>query len=124
MIPFTTAERKVLGVAAPSQQQAAINWIYPDAPNPYGLQRRLVGFVNQIFVQALSPSDVQPAIRQATEILARRHRIKQGADNDFSVRNLSEMAQAQQQGTAILTTLLRAPTPIVSPALQPRASPH
>ena len=29
MIPFTTAERKVLGVAAPSQQQTAINWIYP-----------------------------------------------------------------------------------------------
>ncbi len=37
MIPFTTAERKVLGVAAPSQQQTQLNWIYPTPPNPYGL---------------------------------------------------------------------------------------
>jgi macrolide transport system ATP-binding/permease protein len=35
MIPFTTAERKVLGVAAPSQQQVPINWAYPPPPNPY-----------------------------------------------------------------------------------------
>ena len=108
MIPFTTAERKVLGVAAPSQQQAAINWIYPDAPNPYGLQRRLVGFVNQIFVQALSQSDVQPAIQQATEILARRHRIKPGADNDFSVRNLSQIAETAETSSRIMALLLAA----------------
>jgi macrolide transport system ATP-binding/permease protein len=108
MIPFTTAERKVLGVAAPSQQQTAINWIYPDAPNPYGLQRRLVGFVNQIFVQALSQSDVQPAIRQATEILARRHRIKPGADNDFSVRNLSQIAETAESSSRIMALLLAA----------------
>jgi macrolide transport system ATP-binding/permease protein len=108
MIPFTTAERKVLGVAAPSQQQAAINWIYPDAPNPYGLQRRLVGFVNQIFVQAVSQADVQPAIRQATEILARRHRIKPGADNDFSVRNLSQIAETAESSSRIMALLLAA----------------
>jgi macrolide transport system ATP-binding/permease protein len=108
MIPFTTAERKVLGVAAPSQQQAAINWIYPDAPNPYGLQRRLVGFVNQIFVQAVSAADVQPAIRQATEILARRHRIKPGADNDFSVRNLSQIAETAESSSRIMALLLAA----------------
>ena len=55
MIPFTTAERKVLGVAAPSQQQTPLNWIYPPPPNPYGLQPRLTGFVNQIYVQAVEP---------------------------------------------------------------------
>ncbi len=55
MIPFTTAERKVLGVAAPSQQQAPMNWVYPPPPNPYGLQPRLTGFVNQIYVQAVEP---------------------------------------------------------------------
>ena len=55
MIPFTTAERKVLGVAAPSQQQTPLNWVYPPPPNPYNLQPRLTGFVNQIYVQATSP---------------------------------------------------------------------
>jgi hypothetical protein len=33
-IPFTTTERKVLGVAAPSQQQTPINWAYLPPPNP------------------------------------------------------------------------------------------
>ena len=41
MIPFTTAERKVLGVAAPSQAQTQLNWIYPSPPNPYGLTPHL-----------------------------------------------------------------------------------
>ena len=69
MISFGTAERKVLGVAAPSQQQTALNWVYPAPPNPYGLQPRLVGFVNQIFVQAASQTQVQPAIHQVTDTL-------------------------------------------------------
>jgi macrolide transport system ATP-binding/permease protein len=108
MIPFTTAERKVLGVAAPSQQQTPIGWIYPEAPNPYSLQRRLVGFVNQIFVQAMSQTDVQPAIRQATEILARRHRIRPGFENDFSVRNLSQIAETAESSSRIMALLLAA----------------
>jgi macrolide transport system ATP-binding/permease protein len=58
MIPFSTAERKVLGVAAPSQQQVPINWVYPPAPNPYGLQARLTGYVHQIYVEATSSSEV------------------------------------------------------------------
>src|ERR1019366_1977543 len=41
MIPFSTAERKVLGVAAPSLQQAPLNWVYLPPPNPYNLQQRL-----------------------------------------------------------------------------------
>ena len=34
MIPFTTAERKVLGVASPSQAQTQLNWIYPRPAQP------------------------------------------------------------------------------------------
>jgi macrolide transport system ATP-binding/permease protein len=108
MIPFTTAERKVLGVAAPSQAQTPLNWIYPTPPNPYGLQTRLTGFVNQIFVQAVNQTEVQPAILQVTEILARRHRIKPGADNDFSVRNLSQIAETAESSSRIMALLLAA----------------
>jgi macrolide transport system ATP-binding/permease protein len=108
MIPFTTAERKVLGVAAPSQAQTQLNWIYPNPPNPYGLTPHLAGFVNQIYVQAINSTDVQPAIRQITEILVRRHRIKPGADNDFSVRNLSQIAEAAESSSHIMALLLAA----------------
>jgi macrolide transport system ATP-binding/permease protein len=108
MIPFTTAERKVLGVAAPTQAQAQFNWIYPSPPNPYGLQPHLAGYVNQIYVQAINQADVQTAIGQVTEILARRHRIKPGADNDFNVRNLSQIAETAESSSRIMAILLAA----------------
>ena len=108
MIPFTTAERKVLGVAAPSQAQTQLNWIYPAPPNPYGLTPHLAGYVNQIYVQAANSTDVQPTISQITEILVRRHRIKPGADNDFSVRNLSQIAEAAESSSRIMALLLAA----------------
>jgi macrolide transport system ATP-binding/permease protein len=108
MVPFTTAERKILGVAAPSQQQTAINWIYPTPPNPYGLQPRMIGFVNQIYVQAIDQTGIQTAISQATEILARRHRIRPGTINDFSVRNLSQIAETAEGSSRIMALLLAA----------------
>ncbi len=108
MIPFTTAERKVLGVAAPSQSQTPLNWIYPSPPNPYGLTPHLAGYVNQIYVQAVNQSDVQPAIAEVTKILARRHRIKPGDDNDFSVRNLSQIAETAESSSRIMALLLAA----------------
>ena len=108
MVPFATAERKVLGVAAPSQQQTLLNWVYPPPPNPYNLQARLTGYVNQIYVQATSPDQVQPAVRQVTEILTRRHRIVPGGISDFSVRNLSQIAQAAEGSSRIMALLLAA----------------
>jgi macrolide transport system ATP-binding/permease protein len=108
LIPYSTAERKVIGVAAPSQQQTAINWIYPSPPNPYGLQRRLTGYVNQIYVQAIDQSGVPAAIAQITESLARRHRIRPGDTNDFSVRNLSQIAETAEGSSRIMALLLAA----------------
>jgi len=108
MVPFTTAERKVIGVAAPSQQQNALNWVYPPRPNPFNLQTRLIGYVNQVYVQAANPSEIQAAIAQVTEILARRHRIRSGELNDFSVRNLSQIADTAESSSRIMALLLAA----------------
>lgn len=108
MIPFTTAERKVLGVAAPTQTQPPLNWIYADPPNPYGLQAHLAGYVNQIYVQAGTQGEVQAAISQVTAILARRHRIQPGDENDFSVRNLSQIAETAESSSRIMALLLAA----------------
>jgi macrolide transport system ATP-binding/permease protein len=108
MTPFSTAERKVLGVAAPSQQPSQFNWAYLPPPNPYNLQPRLTGFANQIYVQAISPESVQTAIAQATETLTRRHRIRPGADKDFNVRNLSQYAETAENSSRIMALLLAA----------------
>ena len=108
MMPFTTAERKVLGVAAPTQAQTPLNWPYLPPPNPYNLQARLTGFANQIYVQAVSQPLVQTAIRQASDTLIRRHRIKPGAVNDFDVRNLSQFVETAESSSRIMALLLAA----------------
>jgi macrolide transport system ATP-binding/permease protein len=108
MMPFTTAERKVLGVAAPTQVQTPLNWPYLPPPNPYNMQARLTGYANQIYVQAVSQPLVQTAIRQASDTLIRRHRIKPGAINDFDVRNLSQFAETAENSSRIMALLLAA----------------
>ena len=108
MMPFTTAERKVLGVAAPTQAQTPLNWPYSLPPNPYNLQARLTGYTNQIYVQAVSQPLVQTAIRQASDTLIRRHRIKPGAVHDFDVRNLSQFAETAESSSRIMALLLAA----------------
>ncbi|QEX15589.1 macrolide export ATP-binding/permease protein MacB [Hypericibacter terrae] len=108
MIPFTTAERKVLGVAVPIRDQTPINWAYLPPPNPYNLQARLTGLTNMIFVQAISPEQVQTAIRQATQTLTRRHRIKPGETKDFDVRNLSQYVETAKSSSRVMALLLAA----------------
>jgi macrolide transport system ATP-binding/permease protein len=106
MIPFNTAERKVLGVAAPLSAQDQVSVNYPPAPNAFGLTARLTGYVNSIYVQAGGPDIVATAIRQVTATLAKRHRIRSGQLNDFSVRNLSQIAEAQESSSQVMSALL------------------
>ena len=106
LIPFATAERKVLGVASPQSGANPIAAAYPAPTNPFGLAPRLTGYVNSIYVQAAGPDQVQAAIAQVTRILARRHRIQPGQPNNFSVRNLSQIADAQESSSEALRALL------------------
>jgi len=68
-----------------------------------GLQKYLSG---TIFVSAVSSSDTTRAQNAVTALLRDRHHIQQAADDDFSIRNLTEIAGAQQEGTKTMTTLL------------------
>src|SRR5262249_53306322 len=106
MIPFATAEQKVLGVAAPTQQQTGLDPVYTSTPNPFGLKPRRMGYVNSVYVQAGSPSEVPVAIQQVTDTLARRHHIKPGQPDDFSVRNLSQIADVVEGSSRVMALLL------------------
>jgi putative ABC transport system permease protein len=61
-----------------------------------------------IMVGATGASTTQRAESQVRGLLRDRHRLAPGADDDFSIRNLAEIASAQQEGTRTLTTLLAA----------------
>ncbi len=70
-----------------------------------GLKNLIAG---SIVVSATTQDDTGRAESQIRSLLRDRHRVAQGIDDDFSIRNLAELASARQEGTRTLTTLLAA----------------
>jgi putative ABC transport system permease protein len=70
-----------------------------------GLQKYIAGI---LLVGAKSSADTSRAQQQVASILRDRHHIPSPAEDDFNIRNLTELAAAQQQGTQTLTALLAA----------------
>jgi putative ABC transport system permease protein len=68
-----------------------------------GLQKFISG---TIFIGATSADATERAESQVANLLRDRHHLQPGAEDDFSIRNLTEMADAQAEGTRTLTTLL------------------
>jgi len=85
VIPLSTAKRKVLGV---SQANA-----------------RSVG---AIIVRARGPEWMDEAVEQMTVLLRQRHRLQPGQEDDFTVRNLSEVFAAQEESARTMSLLLGA----------------
>ncbi len=76
---------------------------------PYtAVQKKLMGvdYIGSIDVSAASASQTSEAQRQIEEVMRLRHRIAPGAQDDFNVGNMSEIAQGAEQSTQILTNLL------------------
>jgi putative ABC transport system permease protein len=82
-VPVTTAQKKLFGTAFP-------------------------GMVRIIMVKGRSTEDLAPAERQINELLRQRHHIGRKEENDFTVRNLTQMMQAAEQSTKVMTLLLGA----------------
>jgi putative ABC transport system permease protein len=106
-IPF-----QVIGVLA-RKGQSAMGQDYDDAVCvPYTtfgskIQGGLHNYLNGvIFIGAQSQADTARAESQVTNLLRDRHHLSGGSDDDFFIRNLTELANSQQEGTRTLTTLL------------------
>jgi len=131
LTPFSTSQQRILGVSTPSATIAAAaqsglvistGGVNSTPANPFGIQPRLAGFVNAIYIQARSSDVTEQAVDQVTETLERRHRIKPdarsarfngiageaGMDDDFTVRNLTEIAEVAEQSSKVLEILLAA----------------
>lgn len=106
LLPFTTAERKVIGVSTPTQTETTTNSIYSGAPNPFGIKPKLAGYVNIIFVQATTTAAVPTALKQVTKTLRDRHHIAAGQTDDFGVRNISDITEAAESSSRIMALLL------------------
>jgi macrolide transport system ATP-binding/permease protein len=114
LVPFSTSQQRILGVAAPTaapsqSARSSTQVTLPSGPtpsNPFGIQPRLAGFVHAIYIQAKSHDLVKEAFDQVTATLERHHRLKAGTDDDFSVRDLTEIAQVAEESSRVLEILL------------------
>jgi len=66
------------------------------------------GMVRMIYVKAKSKEDLSTAEREITQLLRQRHRIGQKQENDFTIRNLTQILQASEQSAKMMTLLLGA----------------
>ncbi|WP_313950184.1 ABC transporter permease [Accumulibacter sp.] len=83
IIPLTTAQRKVFGTPFP-------------------------GSVRLVMVQA-SSAEAMPAVRTSMiALLRQRHRLREGQDDDFYLRNLTAAADSAAETTRVMSLLLGA----------------
>jgi putative ABC transport system permease protein len=76
---------------------------------PYtSVQKKLLGSarVQVAYVSAVSAEATYTAQSQITDLLRQRHRLAQGAPDDFTVRNMSDVAEAANETNSVMTMLL------------------
>ena len=71
---------------------------------PHGRLRR----VSVINVKVVEGADMKVAEERIKALLRQRHRLQPGQEDDFTIRNLTEMLQAQEQSSRVLSLLLAA----------------
>ncbi|MFN3857921.1 MAG: ABC transporter permease [Caulobacter sp.] len=64
--------------------------------------------VQSIYVKAATAEDIDRVQEDVTNLLRERHRIRPGAEDDFSVQNMSSIMEAMQASTKTFTGLLAA----------------
>ena len=83
LVPINTAQRKLFGA-------------------------QMAGSINMVLVKA-ERIDVMPAVEQSmTSLLRQRHRLREGTENDFSIRNLTAAATSAEETTKVMSLLLGA----------------
>jgi putative ABC transport system permease protein len=65
-----------------------------------------VDYISSIDVSAISADRAAEAQKQIEELMRIRHRIAPGADDDFQVRNMADIAESAAESTKIMTILL------------------
>jgi ABC-type antimicrobial peptide transport system permease subunit len=125
--PWTSIKANVSGSSAQVANQSAgiaaatavntLSQLYPSSglnlfDTPTAVQQAdtplQVRFVNidQILVSAAAPEDIAPAMQEVNSLLRERHKIPQGEDEDFQVRDMTEMVKKFTSASDTMGTLL------------------
>ncbi|MBI1965741.1 MAG: ABC transporter permease [Betaproteobacteria bacterium] len=85
LMPISTARNRVLGYSQAKRRN-----------------------VSNISVKVREDADMKEAEEEIRNLLRQRHRLQAGQDDDFILRNLSEVLQAREQSSRVLALLLAA----------------
>ncbi len=110
-VPFTVAGVLTPKGQSPSgqdQDDVILLPISTATQKVFGANRANAKAVASLMVQAMSPQVMDQAIAEMTALLRERHRILPGLDNDFTVRNLTEVFAAQETSAQVMSILLGA----------------
>jgi putative ABC transport system permease protein len=74
------------------------------------MQKRLlrITYLHTIMASAVSPDRVEEAQEQVTLLLRQRHRIQADREDDFFIRNLSDISEAASSSARVMAVLLGA----------------
>lgn len=74
----------------------------------FGEPRGRIARVGTIMIKAQDGADTQEVEQRITDLLRQRHRIQTGMENDFQVRNLTEILKTQEAASKVMSMLLAA----------------
>jgi ABC-type antimicrobial peptide transport system permease subunit len=127
MAPWTTVKFRINGSKLafgdlnaafnPLNQVNTLSKLYPSQPSQLYPQSsvaetvdkpQLVRFadLDDIYISAASPEEIPQAIEQITQLLRRRHRLRDGVPDDFGVRDWTEMSKTLSATSILMANLL------------------
>jgi putative ABC transport system permease protein len=110
-VPFTVIgllERKGQSMMGQDQDDIVIIPLTTARNKIFGALQGRIGRVSSIFIKAKDGVDMKEAEDKVRVLLRQRHRLTGNAPDDFSLRNLTEILQAQEAASKVMAILLAA----------------
>ena len=132
LAPWTTVKYRVTGTSAQTANQSvsstpaqaagvsqavnSLSKLYPGQGSLYPVPSPTqqadtplpVRFTNvdQILMAARANSEIPLALRQVTQVLRERHRLRSGEPDDFNIRDMTEMSKTMSSASTLMANLL------------------